>query len=187
MTLFWPWTRPREDRHHLLSDLLNRNGRWIEVADAKAAAMLVFVTAVAGFLVEPSFKTAKKLATAQIAIGTTESATTGVVFSLLLLSLIAAAFYTIRHVLMALDPSLARKRAAGYVFFRDIAGRDLADLEKKLLESQSTILERDLVEQIHTTAIIALAKHQHVRKAIRGMSFTVGFGLVVYAGTSILG
>ena len=49
------------DGYKLLSDMLGRNNRWAEVADAKAGAVLFFVGATSRILIEPIIDSAIEL------------------------------------------------------------------------------------------------------------------------------
>lgn len=170
---FWRSTKARSasdgsDRQQVLTDLLDRNGGWIEFADAKAGAVLAFAVAVVGITVEPATDATcaiaadlhdnQSLPTIIIAVG----------FGLLtafsvwsVTGAVAAAFRT-------LAPVLHRTRDRdGLIFFGDIAALSRRDWEDALTRASPDDLRDDLAEQVHTTAVIASQKHHSAGQAIR--------------------
>jgi hypothetical protein len=177
---FWRSTRPEIDRIEILSAQLERNARWIDAADAKAGAVLVFVTAVVGLLLAPL------VAGVEIALGSAPPKDT---FSLHIIATVyvaatGIAFFAALNSLLesfrALLPQVKRTGTRGDVFFGDIAHRSLREWERQVESLTAPSLILDLTEQVHRTARIANFKHHRARSAIHGAAWTVGFGLLAY-------
>ncbi len=178
---FWRST-PDIDSCQILSSLLDRNGRWIEVADAKAGAVLVFVTAVAGVLVEPTTAAGCALAVALREDPSTVQVVRSTIWTVLVLLPGVSAFRSIGLAFRTLTPTLIRDQETGHLFFGDVATFDLAEWQRWAEDINAGDFQRELAEQVHTTARIAVAKHQYVNQAIRYVvRFTIPIGILLYA------
>jgi hypothetical protein len=183
--LSWRSTKPdanRDDpnRYEFLTKLLDRNARWIEVADAKAGAVLVFTSAGVKALATPVV-TAVQRVTAQPLVGLTVIVgALSVVFLLLVAVAAVSSLVALISCFLILNPRLARPRQPGSIYFGDIAHRDLVDVEKKMALLTGEEINADLVEQVYTTSHIALQKHRHVRRAITSVFCATGSGLLLY-------
>ncbi len=181
MKRFWRST-PDIDSFQVLSSLLDRNGRWIEVADAKAGAVLVFVTAVAGVLVEPTTEAGCSLAVALREDPSTAQVIRSAVWTMLVLLAGVPAFRSIGLAFRALTPTLIRDQRPGHLFFGDVATFDHDDWQRWTEDINAVDFQRELAEQVHTTAQIAVAKHRYVNQAIRYVvRFTIPVGILLYA------
>lgn len=172
--------KPQPNRFEALSKVLDRNGRWIEVADAKAGVVLVFTTAVLRELVGPSIRALRTLATA---LSSPVSMPTIVLFCLFVSTLLVVTITALRavfHAFGVLNPKLTRGRQPGHIFFGDIAQQDFAKYQQQMATIQSEDLEEEVIEQIHTTACIARVKHEHVGRAVRSVFLIIPFGLLLY-------
>lgn len=184
-----PWIRPskfvqtNQDYEHYTaySQLLDRNGQWIGIADTKAGVILGLLVAVFPVLVAPALPLVQKLVKALLpgnaSIWTLVQA--GGFLALLVLFL-TAALITLIRVLMTLTPRLTRQRKPGLIFFGDTISQTYSQWQQSMLGLDSHMLAQQVLEQIYTTAYIATLKHKHVRKAIHALSITVCLGLALY-------
>jgi hypothetical protein len=178
---FWRSTPPEVDRIQILSDQLERNARWIDAADAKAGAALVFVAAAIGFLLEPL---ASSLEVALEGIHQPHDLKLEAVATVLVATTVIATFAGARSLLAAfhaLLPDVRRHGPRGDVFFGDIAIRSRSEWDRRVESLTSKSLMVDLAEQVHTTARIANSKHHRARSAIHSAGWAIAFGLVAYA------
>lgn len=187
MKRFWRSTTTDIDRHQLLSDLLDRNGRWIEVADAKAAVVLVFVTAVAGALVAPTTESVQHFQRALCDEPTIGDWAGASLLSLLVLLAGAPSILATWNAFKALIPDTKRYEDSGHLFFGDVARADLPEWYRWMRQATEQDVEKELAEQVHATARIALNKHRHVNQAIRAIvRFTIPSGIALLAFSTAL-
>ncbi|MDP9367963.1 MAG: DUF5706 domain-containing protein [Chloroflexota bacterium] len=152
------------------------------MADAKAGAVLVFVTAGAGVLVEPTTEAGCALAEALRKDPSAGQVIHSAIWTVLVLLAGVSAFRSITLAFRALTPTLIRDQQTGHFFFGDVAAFDLADWQQWAEDINRVDFQRDLAEQVHTTARIAVAKHQHVNQAIRYVvRLTIPVGILFYA------
>lgn len=180
MKRFWRVTSPELDRHQLLINIIERNRLWIEVADAKAAVVLVFATAILGFL-------APSITAAIDAIQDTQWGETAVIrfvlvitFVVITLVIVAAGIRTVWCAFETLLPDIKQRRGDGATFFGDIAKREHKEWEKYIFALSAEKLLEDLIEQSHTTACIANAKHFSVQRAVRSVFIVVLLSPALY-------
>lgn len=168
------------ERGELLNKILDRNNRWIEVADTKAGAVLVFATFVLKEIVAPQVAKGRTLLTNVANPPTWQHLTHSGLFYVALVATIACISLAIWSAFRVLDPKLSRKHRAGHLFFADIANEDLAVYQQRLLSLTTTELELEMTEQIHTNANIACAKHGRVKTAIRSVIVAIPISFVLY-------
>ncbi len=168
-------------RTDLFSKLLDRNGRWIEVADTKAGVVLVFATAVLKELIAPQLADARMVLVSLQQSGAWTQVRLPYVFLLFLLITTFFALRAMYHAFKAINPTLTRRQRHGHIFFGDIAKHtDLAAYQRQLLALKAEEVDEQLIEQIHTTAHIALTKHRHVGQAINSIISVIPLGLLLY-------
>lgn len=185
----WHWTQPPKpvqseqsyDQYNAYSQLLDRNGQWIAVADTKAGVILGFLVAVFPVLIAPVLLTMPK----QVEILLSRNAHTWTYvrsgsFIVLLVLFFITALITLIRVLMTLMPKLTRQRQPGLIFFGDTICKDYTQWQQSMLALDTRMLAEQVLEQIYTTASIAAYKHKYVRQAIHTLSATVILGLVLY-------
>jgi hypothetical protein len=190
----WPWINQSKptpvnqnyEQYNAYSQLLDRNGQWISIADTKAGVILGFLVIVFPVLATPAFIVVKKMVKA-ISHNSSFWAFLPVVgFIALLVLFFGAAAVTLFRVLMALIPRLTRQGKPGLIFFSDIAGLEFTHWQQRLLALAPQMLALQVLEQIYATAYIANIKHKHVRHAIRALIATVFLGLVLYVLSQIM-
>lgn len=114
-------------RTDFLSKLLDRNGRWIEVADAKAGVVLAFATAALKELIAPQLADARTLLASLQRSGAWRQVWLPYVFLLFLVLTTILVLCAAYHAFKAINPTLTRRRPRGHIFFGDIAEQtDLA-------------------------------------------------------------
>jgi hypothetical protein len=178
---FWRSTPPEVDRVQILSDQLERNARWIDAADTKAGAALIFVSATLGLLLKPL---ASSLEAALEGVQQSHDPKIQVVATVLIATTGIAAYAGARSILeacRALLPDVRRRGSRGDVFFGDIAIRSRPEWDRRAQALTSRSLLLDLAEQVHTTARIANSKHHRAKSAIHSAGWTIAFGLIAYA------
>jgi hypothetical protein len=176
----------RFDRYEAYSKLLDRNGRWIEVADTKAAVVLGFLVATFPVLIGPALSAIQTLGRdlpKHAAIGAYLKI---VGVTSLLVAFISLACFTLLQVLMVLAPRLKRQWKSGLVYFGDIAALPCDAWQEQLHGLDSDALAHEVLEQVHATACIAHCKHGHVRQAVQGILATLGAGLALYLIATLL-
>jgi hypothetical protein len=184
----WPWTRTPQpaqvnqnyEQYQAYSQLLDRNGQWIGVADTKSGVILGFLVATFPLLTAPALSIVQKVGKAipHNANFWGYLPVAGLI-ALLVLFLIAASVTLVR-VLMALLPRLTRLGKPGLIFFGDIAGQDYRQWQQRMLALDPYMLALEVLEQVYVTASIADRKHKHVRQAIRALIVTILLGLALY-------
>lgn len=185
----WNWMHvpktAQDDQSYELYDvyskLLDRNGQWIGVADAKAAVILVFLVAIFPVLAVPV------LLITQISIRTIPHNARFWVYlplvgSIILLTLfLITAFITFHHVLKTLKPRLTRQRKPSLIFFGDIANLEYGQWQECIVKLDPHMLALQVSEQVYATAEIAHYKHRHVQQAIFALLLALIFGLELSA------
>lgn len=188
-----PWMHPTKARqdnqnyeqYNAYSQLLDRNGQWIEVADTKASVILGFLVATFPVLASPALPIVQKLIKA-IPRHTNWWAYLPVAgFITLLVLFFVVALVTLARIMMTLIPRLTRERKPGLIFFGDTASQEYKQWQQLILALDPQILSLEVLEQVYTTACIAACKHKHVRQAIRALIATVLLGLVLYVLSQI--
>jgi hypothetical protein len=174
------------NHYEMLTKLIDRNSRWSEVADAKAGVVLVFATTILKILVGDPVKAVPKIAGA---LPSDLNALT-VLFTLAFIVCFAVSIWggvlAISESLRALRPRITRQAPAGLVFFGDIAARPAHDYIEHALLIEKDALNRDLAEQVHTTADISAIKHRHVHSAIFGIYILIVGSLPLYVLTLLV-
>ncbi len=197
----WPWTRQPQPAHtsqnavqnhqdyeqyHAYSQLLDRNGQWIGVADTKAAAILAFLVVAFPVFAAPAFPAMQKIMKAVPRNATfwahLPAASVTALFALFLI----AALVTLLRVLMTLTPRLKRQGKPGLIFFGDIAGQEYNQWQQRLLALDPQMLTHQVLEQVYATACIADRKHKHVRQAIRALILTILLGFALYVFSQLM-
>lgn len=168
------------ERSALLNTLLDRNSRWIEVADTKAGAVLVFATFLLKEVVAPNVVKGRTLLPETANPPTWQHLTHSAFFFATLLAAIALIGWAIWSAFKVLDPKLTRKHCSGHLFFADVANEDLAVYQRDLLALTTPEFEMEMTEQIHTNATIANTKHGHVKVAMRCVIVVIPIGFVLY-------
>lgn len=168
-------------RYEAYSKLLDRNGRWVEVADTKAAVILGFVIATFPALMAPALPAARRLVAAVPPHADLWAHIPAAAFLGLIIAYISAAFYTLADVLLVLRPRLTLRWKAGLIYFGDIAALDYEAWRQRMMVLAPAALADEVLEQVYATAHIAHRKHQYVRHAIRVLLVTVALGVALYA------
>lgn len=183
MRRFFGWTEQPvtapPDRLDFLNKLLDRNGRWIEVADLKAGVVIVFTTALLKELVAPLLRTASSVLSRPFP--DFPGALIPLAFTVLLGLLTAASLHALVLAFLTLFPKISRAAERGSVFFGDISALDLECFKQRILTKPSEAISQDLAEQIHTTARLAGRKYQRVTRSLRSLFVTIVVGLLTYA------
>lgn len=192
MRHFWGSTKPNTENtpaepkpdpslHEILSKCLDRNNRWIEVADAKAAAILAFSAGALRFLTEPAILTLRDAP--QVLARDASLVRVGylLLVMVLLCIVVVLGLFAVIQAFHTLQPRVKRERPPGVVFFGDIAGMSLRCFQQQIVSLSSADWHEQLIEQVHTTAVIAGIKHQHVIRGIRLILWTICLGLLLYA------
>ena len=187
-----PWISPPKslqdnenyEQYNAYSQLLDRNGQWIGVADTKAGVILGFLVATFPVLAAPTLpamqKTVKAIPRNANFWTYLPTASLIALLALLLVLFLVAALVTLLRVLMTLTPRLTRQEKPGLIFFSDIAGQKYKEWQQRMLALDSQMLTLQVLEQIYATACIADRKHKHVRQAIRALIASVLLGLAMY-------
>jgi Pycsar effector protein len=182
----WPWTRPAQpaqveqnyEQYHAYSQLLDRNGQWIGVADTKTGVILGFLVATFPLLTAPALS-----AVQEVGKDIPHNANfwgylpVAGLIALFVLFLVAALFTLVR-VLMTLSPRLTRQGKPGLIFFGDVARQDYKQWQQRMLALDPHTLALQILEQVYATA--AIADRKHVRQAIRALIVTILLGLALY-------
>ncbi len=191
----WPWTRQPKpvqvnqnsaqvnqdyERYNAYSQLLDRNGQWIGVADAKAGVILGFLVAAFPVLAAPSFPVVQEVVKAIPHNANFWAYLPAAGFIALLFLFLTAALVTLLRVLMTLTPRLTRQEKPGFIFFGDAAGQEYKQWQQCMLALDPQMLALQVLEQVYATAYIAAHKHKHVRHALRALLMTILLGLVLY-------
>ncbi len=140
------------DRGALLNNILDRNNRWIEVADTKAGAVLLFTTFILKEIVAPNVVKGHTLLPESMNPSTWQHLTHSAFFFATLLVAVALIGWAIWSAFRVLDPKLTRKHRSGHLFFVDVANEDLAVYQQGILSLTTTEFELEMIEQIHTNA-----------------------------------
>lgn len=173
MKRFWNSTSKSPDAAALLSNLLDRNGRWIEVADAKSAVVIVFASTYSGIVAVPAVIAWTDIqGSTTVAEGLVACALIGG-YAVLCIASALVTMYTLSKAFNALRPRLDRGLRQGLLAFNDIAATDRETWTRAVRELASDELIDQLAEQVHTTALIAASKHEHLQRAIRCLCFSI--------------
>lgn len=197
----WPWTRQSPpvqvdrtpvqadqdyEQYNAYSQLLDRNGQWIGVADTKAGVVLGFLVAAFPVLAAPSLPVVQKVVKIIPHNANFWAHLPAAGFIALLLLFLVAAFVTLYRVLMTLTPRLTRQEKPGLIFFGDAANQEYKQWQQRMLALDPQMLALQVLEQVYATAYIAAHKHKHVRHAIRALLVTVLLGLVLYVLSQLI-
>jgi hypothetical protein len=197
----WSWTRRPQPTHasqnavqahqdyeqyHAYSQLLDRNGQWIGVADTKAGAILAFLVVAFPVFAAPAFPAVQKImkAVPRNATFWAHLPAAGII-ALFALFLIAA-LVTLFRVLTTLTPRLTRQGKPGLIFFGDITGQEYNQWQQRILTLDPQMLAHQVLEQVYATACIADRKHKHVRQAIRTLIVTILLGFALYVFSQLM-
>lgn len=156
---FWDSAESELDRYQLLSDLLNRNTRWIDVVDTKVIAVLFFV----GAIIRAN-GSARDLDWTEVSRLNSGVAAAGALFVITSVAVAGAALGTVYPLL----PRVVRQRGRGRMFLADIEERGSGEWEQSILGAWPSDLVTVLIRQVHASRTIAARKHRHVRKDIIG-------------------
>lgn len=171
-------------RYDAYSKLLDRNGRWIEVADTKAAVVLGFLIAVFPLFFAPAVPAVRRLTLAIPRNADFWHHVPAACFIALISAFAMAAVCTLVSVLRVLTPRLTkwsrRKRRKSLLFFGDVAEMESMVWQEKLLTFGFGSLAEQVLEQVYVTARIADRKHRLARIAVHSLLATVFLGLAVY-------
>jgi hypothetical protein len=175
-------------RYDAYSKLLDRNGRWIEVADTKAAVVLGFLIAVFPLLFAPAIPAVRRLASA-IPRGADFWHHLPAGCLVVLISAFAlAAVMTLVRVLRVLTPRLTKSPSrASLLFFGDVAIVESIKWHESMLSLDFGSLAEQVLEQVYATAIIADRKHRLAQGAIRSLLLTVFLGLALFVVGQLVG
>ena len=168
------------DRGALLNNILDRNNRWIEVADTKAGVVLLFATFILKEVVAPNLVKGRALLPEAMNPPTWQHLTHSACFFATMFAAIALIGWAIWSAFRVLDPKLTRKHRPGHLFFADVANEDLAVYQRDLLPLTTREFELEMTEQIHTNATIAKTKHGYVKAAIRCVIVVIPISFVLY-------
>lgn len=170
------------DRYKLLSDMLNRNTRWAEVADAKAGAVLFFVGATSRILIEPIIDSATQLYDAGLENLSAREALLHIAFVVVTILIVAAVFWTIYHAFVTLVPRVRRNANGrhGAMFFGDLARLGFDDWRARILGYTEHDVIEDLAGQVHAAGVIADTKHDHIRHAVSGVLAVLALAPILY-------
>lgn len=191
----WPWMHPpkrvqsnQEDyaRYTAYSQLLDRTGQWISIADTKAGVILGFLLATFPVLAAPALSVAQKVVKTIPHNASFWAYLPATGFIALLVLFLVAALITLLRILMTLSPRLTRQGKPSLIFFGDIASQDYTQWEQRMLTLDPHMLAQQVLEQVYATACIAALKHKHVRQAIRAMFITLLLGIGLYIVSQII-
>ena len=189
-----PWTRqlkPIQDnqdstqanqdyeRYNAYSQLLDRNGQWIGVADAKVGVILGFLVVTFPVLVAPALPVVQKEVKAILYYPHFWMDLPAAGFTTLFVLFLIATLVTFVHVLLALTPRLTRQGKPGLIFFGDIASQEYIQWQQQVKALDPHMLAHQVLEQVYTTACIAHRKHKHVRLALLALAVTILLGLLL--------
>ena len=164
----------------MLSELLNRNTRWVEVADTKAAAVLFFVGAIVRVIADPVMSSASDIDWSEVWALNSGVAAVGISFLIAAGGIVFAALWTVYHAFRTLLPRVVQQEGRGRMFFADIAERGAEEWEQSILSATPADLIADLLRQVHATSTIATRKHRHVGKAIIGVFAVLLLAPILY-------
>jgi len=168
------------EQYTAYSQLLDRNGQWIGVADTKAGVILGFLVAAFPVLAAPALPVVQKVVKAISRNANFWAYLLAASFIALLVLFLVAALVTLLRVLMTLTPRLTRQGKPGLIFFGDIASQEYKQWQQRVRVLDPQLLALQVLEQVYVTACIADRKHKHVRQAIRALIVTVLLGLILY-------
>jgi hypothetical protein len=191
----WPWMRQQKpmpvsqtttpldqdyESYNVYSQLLNRNGQWIGVADTKAAVVLGFLVTTFSVFTPPALLIVPKEITSIIHNQNVWLRLSAICFITLFILFLVTAVFILLHVLMTLLPRLKRQGQSSLIFFCDIACQDYKQWLKSMLALDPQMLALQVLDQVYETASIATVKHKHVRQAIRALIVMILLGLILY-------
>lgn len=191
----WPWTRRLQptptnqsavqaeqnyEQYKAYSQLLDRNGQWISVADTKAGAILAFLVVIVPVFASSAFSVLQKIVKAIPPQAPFWGYLPEVGVITLLALFFIAVLLTLLRVLMALTPRLTRQGKPGLIFFGDIAGLEYSQWLQHMLTLDPQTLTSQILEQVYATACIASRKHKYVSQAIRALILAVFLGFALY-------
>ncbi len=168
------------EQYSAYSQLLDRNGQWIGIADTKAGVILGFLMASFPVLAAPALPVVQKVVKTIPHNANFWAYLPVAGFIALFVLYFVAALVTLLRVLMTLTPRLTRQGKPGLLFFGDIAGQEYKQWQQHMFALDPQTLTLQVLEQVYVTACIADDKHRHVRQAIRAMIMTVLLGLALY-------
>lgn len=188
---FWRWTRPlrparaepREgayQRYDAYSKLLDRNARWIEVADTKAAVILGVIIATFPVLIAPAFSAVRTLIGVIPAHPQWWAYLPLLAFMTLCAVFTVVALKTFIWVLKTLKPRLSSPRKPSLVYFGDIARAPWEEWSTRTRALPPEDLAHEVLEQVHVTACIAEVKHKCVQRAVNSALHVVLLGCALY-------
>lgn len=184
----WPWIHSPKpvqvdqnyEQYSAYSQLLDRNGQWIGIADTKAGVILGFLVASFPILAAPALPVVQKVVKTIPHNANYWAFLPSAGFVALIVMYFVAALVTLIRVLMTLTPRLTRQGKSGLLFFGDIAGQEYKQWQQRMFALDPQTLTLQVLEQVYVTACIADDKHRHVRQAIHALMMTVLLGLALY-------
>lgn len=162
-----------------LSGILDRNGRWIEVADTKANIFLVLATALAGITSAPAVD-GTCAALALVRAGGAWRLASASFYFLVLIALVTALALGLWHAFSTIRARTVRNQRRGFIFFGDVVKSSPQNLEKRLLSQDAAEFNRQVAEQIYATADIADQKYQHLGRCTWWVGWSILFAFIVY-------
>lgn len=155
------------DNKDILEATLARIHDWIKSADQKAATFF----ALEGLFITLVFPSSILWVKNILQEGHHLSFFAGV-------SAIVVLLFSLYKVSVVITPRLNRKGATkSLLYFGDISKRKLPDFKEKIKMLTPERYREQLVEQIHTSSLIATSKHEHIRDSI--ISFLLTLVLLV--------
>lgn len=174
------------EQYQAYSQLLDRNGQWIGVADTKAGAILAFIVIAFPLFAAPALPLLQKSVQTVFAHETLWHSLSAVILLALVAMFFGTALLTLALVLMTLSPRLTRQGKSGLIFFGDIARQQYHQWQQDMFELDVDKLTQQVVEQIYATACIAHHKHVLVRRAIHALFFVLFSGLALYVFSQLM-
>ncbi len=162
------WTSDPDRLQAFLSESLQRNERWIALADAKAGTILVLIPAIAA-LAGPAIVTfAKRRLDQLFHPGMLGPLVGNILYGILLLILAASGAWALGHAIAVVIPRVNNSHLVkdGVVFFGHVSGRTLPAWQRDLTSLSQNTLMNDYAEQVLTTAQISQQKLHYMRTAI---------------------
>lgn len=159
------------DNKDILEATLTRIHDWIKSADQKAGTFFALEGLFITLVLPSSILWVKNI----LQEGHSFSFFAGV-------GAIVVLLFSFLKVLVVITPRLNRKGVAkSLLYFGDISKRKLPDFKEKVKLLTPEKYREQLVEQIHTSSLIATSKHEHIRDSILSFLLTLVLSFTSFA------
>lgn len=173
------------DTQSFLSESLQRNERWIALADAKAGATLLIIPALTGLFGVPLAQHVREAIDVALDAPNYWALVGSVIYATVVGFAAWAGLESIYHAYRALSPQLKPATSeTSVIFFKHITGQSLSSWEKAIEHLDDEQLQLDYARQVYETSRICGEKFDQVTQAMHLGAVFIVLSIIAYIPTA---